>query len=52
LLLLKTTVEQLAALEARLAALHSYTTPEFLVLKVDAGSHAYLSWMQSNLVKV
>ena len=32
LLLLKTGVEQLPALEARLRALHSYQTPEFLVL--------------------
>jgi len=52
LLLMKTTAEQLGLLEARLHALHSYTTPEFLVLKVDAGSHAYLGWLQSNLVKV
>lgn len=45
LLLLKTTVERLAALEARLHALHSYQTPEFLVLPVESGSSGYLAWL-------
>ena len=49
LLLIKTGSEQLAALEARLHALHSYKTPEFLVLKPEGGSAAYLGWMQANL---
>jgi periplasmic divalent cation tolerance protein len=49
LLLLKTGPEQLAALEARLHELHSYETPEFLVLKVDAASQSYLDWLQSSL---
>lgn len=49
LLLLKTGVEQLAALEARLRALHSYEVPEFLVLEAAAGSSAYLAWMLANL---
>ena len=49
LLLLKTGPAQLAALEARLHELHSYETPEFLVLKVDAASRPYLDWLQSNL---
>src|ERR1019366_9002263 len=38
LLLLKTGPDQLAALEARLHELHSYETPEFLVLSVLSGS--------------
>lgn len=50
LLLIKTGTEQLAALEARLHTLHSYETPEFLVIEPAAGSVAYLAWMQSNLV--
>jgi periplasmic divalent cation tolerance protein len=50
MLLLKTGTTQLAALETRLHQLHSYETPEFLVLGIDAGSHAYLAWMQSGLV--
>lgn len=49
LLLLKTGPDQLAALEARLHELHSYQTPEFLVLPVESGSQPYLDWLQSNL---
>ncbi|MGA3346434.1 MAG: divalent-cation tolerance protein CutA [Terracidiphilus sp.] len=49
LLLLKTGPGQLAALEARLHELHSYETPEFLVLMVDAASQPYLDWLQSSL---
>jgi periplasmic divalent cation tolerance protein len=49
LLLLKTGPDQIAALETRLHQLHSYQTPEFLVLAVDAASQPYLDWLQSNL---
>ena len=49
LMLLKTDTERIPALEARLHALHSYETPEFLVLPVEAGSVSYLNWMQSVL---
>jgi periplasmic divalent cation tolerance protein len=49
MLLLKTGAEQVAALEARLHQLHGYETPEFLVLGVESGSHAYLAWMFSGL---
>ena len=49
LLLLKTESGSLEQLEARLHALHSYTTPEFLVLRVDAGSRAYLQWLAACL---
>jgi periplasmic divalent cation tolerance protein len=49
LLLLKTGPEQLAALEARLLELHSYETPEFLVLGVEAASQPYLDWLQESL---
>ncbi len=45
MLLLKTGAEQLPALENRLHALHTYETPEFLVLPVEAGSPGYLQWM-------
>ena len=44
-LVIKTSVDQLAALEKRLFELHSYTTPEFLVIKASAGSEAYLDWV-------
>ena len=49
MLLIKTGPDQLAALEARLHELHSYETPEFLVLRVEAGSHPNLDWLQGNL---
>lgn len=49
LLLLKAAVDRLPALEARLHALHSYQTPEFLVLAVEAGSHPYLEWLHASL---
>jgi periplasmic divalent cation tolerance protein len=49
LLLLKTGEAQLSALESRLLALHSYETPEFLVLAVEAGSAGYLAWLQGCL---
>ncbi len=47
LLLLKTSPECIAALEARLHKLHSYETPEFLVLDVKHGSGGYLDWLQT-----
>lgn len=49
LLFIKTTEERLDALQARLLALHSYETPEFLVLSVEAGSSAYLRWLQASV---
>lgn len=52
LLLLKTGVDQVAGLEARLHELHSYQTPEFLVLEVNAGSQRYLDWLQGSLLPV
>jgi periplasmic divalent cation tolerance protein len=48
-LLLKTGADELAALEARLHELHSYETPEFLVLEVAAGSQGYLRWLMESL---
>ncbi|HEY3624771.1 MAG TPA: divalent-cation tolerance protein CutA [Terracidiphilus sp.] len=49
MLMFKTGTDQLEALEARLHELHGYETPEFLVLAVEAGSHAYLAWMFGGL---
>ncbi len=49
LMLLKTDASRIPALEERLLALHSYETPEFLVLPVESGSAGYLNWMQSIL---
>jgi periplasmic divalent cation tolerance protein len=47
-LLIKTSVERLDALKARLAALHPYETPELLVLDA-AGSEAYLAWLRESV---
>jgi periplasmic divalent cation tolerance protein len=49
LLLLKTSQEQIPALEARLHQLHSYATPEFLVLEVEHAGAAYLQWLLASL---
>jgi len=49
LLLIKTGPEQLPALEARLHQLHSYQTPEFVVLGVEAASQPYIDWLQSSI---
>ena len=51
LLLLKTVPDQLPALESRLRELHSYQVPEFLVLSIESGSHAYLEWLHASLRK-
>ncbi len=48
-LLMKTDAAHLAALEARLHALHSYETPEFLALPVAWGSRGYLEWLAGSL---
>jgi periplasmic divalent cation tolerance protein len=44
-LVIKTTRDRLAALEARLRALHPYELPEFIVVPVDDGSAPYLQWV-------
>ena len=49
MVLLKTAPERLPALEARLLELHSYETPEFLVLPIESGSKAYLDWIHASL---
>ena len=49
LVLLKTSLDQLPALQARLIELHSYQTPEFLVLQVESGSQSYLDWLDASL---
>jgi len=49
MLMIKTSLDQLPALENRLRELHSYQTPEFLVLPVESGSHAYLDWLQASI---
>ena len=45
LLLIKTTAKRLKPLEREVLLLHSYETPEFLVLPIAGGSPAYLRWL-------
>ena len=45
LLVLKARAADVAALEARVRALHSYEVPEILALPVEAGSAPYLAWL-------
>jgi periplasmic divalent cation tolerance protein len=45
LLLFKTTRPKLAKLEKLILAAHPYDTPEFVVLKLDAGNARYLAWL-------
>jgi periplasmic divalent cation tolerance protein len=49
ILLIKSSVEQLPGLEARLRSLHSADVPEFLVLVPESGSKDYLLWMDEAL---
>ena len=44
-LVIKTTGERVAALEARIRQLHTYDVPEFLVLPASGGAAAYLQWI-------
>jgi len=47
-LVIKTTRDRIAPLEARLRALHPYELPEFLVMPVESGSDAYLRWVSES----
>lgn len=46
--LIKTKAALLAALEQRVQALHPYDVPEFLVIDLESGSPAYLSWLNES----
>lgn len=45
LIVIKARRGDFAALEARVRALHSYDVPEVLAVPVEAGSAAYLAWL-------
>ena len=48
MLLIRTTTERVAALSQRIRELHSYDTPEVVVVPVDVGRSdpRYLSWVR------
>lgn len=49
LLIMKTTALSLRKLEAEVKRMHSYEVPEFIALKIAAGSRDYLSWLAGNV---
>ena len=49
ILLIKTSRKLLAKVEAVVARLHSYDTPEIIALPIAAGSKKYLQWMDESL---
>jgi len=51
LLVMKTSKERLKELEEAVLSLHSYETPEFLVLNAEGGSSAYLEWIAASTGK-
>lgn len=49
LLMIKTGEDQLADLEKEVLTMHSYDTPEFIVLPIVAGSEKYLEWLGASV---
>lgn len=49
LLIMKTTAERLAALEARLRDLHPYELPELVALPLTGGNERYLDWVRTGV---
>jgi periplasmic divalent cation tolerance protein len=49
LLVIKTLDTQIEAVQRRVAALHPYELPEFVVLSVTSGSERYLEWICQNV---
>lgn len=49
LCLVKSSREAYPALEAAIQELHPYEVPEIIALPIEAGSRAYLSWLQAEL---
>jgi periplasmic divalent cation tolerance protein len=45
LLLIKTTMERAAKLQAAIKELHPYELPECVELAIEGGSEAYLAWL-------
>lgn len=48
-LVIKTTRTRVAAVQARVEALHSYELPELLVVPAAGGSPAYLAWVAAQV---
>jgi len=50
LLIIKTRTALVGSLQARIAALHSYQTPEIIAVPIAAGAEAYLDWLRAATV--
>lgn len=51
LLLIKTSADNLKPLEEAIRELHTYDTPEFIVLNAASASEAYAAWLLSALAR-
>jgi periplasmic divalent cation tolerance protein len=49
LMVIKTGADLVPEVELTIASLHSSEVPEFLILPVFGGSHAYLAWLRDSL---
>lgn len=49
LLVIKTTADRAAELEAAFAELHPYELPERVELSIEGGSEAYLAWLSAQV---
>jgi len=49
LMVLKTTVKRLPALEREVKRLHRYDVPEFIAVPISEGSTEYLSWLKESV---
>jgi periplasmic divalent cation tolerance protein len=52
LLIIKTTNDRYESLERRVKQLHTYTTPEVIAVKIEAGSAEYLKWLRDSVLEV
>lgn len=49
LLLMKTKSRKIDELNAKLAELHPYEVPEFIVVPIEAGNQTYLDWISRSV---
>jgi periplasmic divalent cation tolerance protein len=52
LLVMKTSEERVEELQREVLEMHSYDTPEFVVLQVLGGSDKYLNWLGDSVRKI
>jgi periplasmic divalent cation tolerance protein len=52
LLVMKTSEDRVAELQKAVLEMHSYDTPEFVVLPIVAGAEGYLDWVRESVKDV